>query len=288
MDIAIHLGAHCTDEDRILRALQGDTKLLRERGVVVPPPGVARPALRKALMAEKNSLLPGGGRGLAADLMNGGTGDRIFLSHEGFLGAYAKVLAGDTMYDDAGAKTAALRDLFPGDRAVFYLGIRNPATFVPALFDASSVDDFETFIAGQDVAQMRWSDVIDRIRAACPDVPLTVWCNEDLPLIWPDILRAISNVDLEHGGDEMILKEIMTEAGFKRLETYLRDNPTPSLTMWRKVVTAFLGKYVDPSKIDEEISLPGWSQDLIAMLTSLYEQDLHAIRMRGDITFLMP
>lgn len=288
MDIAIHLGAHCTDEDRILKALQGDTKLLREQGVIVPPPGVARPALRKALMAEKNSLLPGGVSTLATDLLDGSSGERIFLSHEGFLGAYAKVLAGDTMYDDAGAKAAALRDLFPGEQTRFYLGIRNPATFIPALFEASSVESFDSFIAGQDMAQMRWSDVIDRIRSACPDVPLTVWCNEDLPLIWPDILRSITSVDLEHGGDEMILKEIMTESGFRRLQTYLRDNPTTNLTMWRKVVTAFLGKYVEPSKIDEEISLPGWTQDLIAMLTSLYEQDLNSIRTRGDITFLVP
>ncbi|GIT90663.1 hypothetical protein JANAI62_11180 [Jannaschia pagri] len=288
MEIAIHLGAHCTDEDRILGALQGDTKFLREQGVLIPPPGKSRPALRKALQANQKTLLPGAPKDLAGEITDGAEAARLILSHEGFLGAYARVLAGDTMYDDAGPKAAALRDLFPGHESRFFLGIRNPATFIPALFEASSVDDFTPFISGQDVAQMRWSDVIERIRGACPEVPLVVWCNEDLPLIWPDILRAISGIDLEHSGDEMILKEIMTEAGFKRLQTYLRDNPTPTLSMWRKVVTAFLGKYVDETKVDEEIALPGWSQDLIAMLTSLYEQDLAIIRARGDVTFLVP
>ncbi|MGB3406148.1 MAG: hypothetical protein WBA67_01500, partial [Jannaschia sp.] len=121
-----------------------------------------------------------------------------------------------------------------------------------------------------------------------PDVPLTVWANEDLPLIWPNILRAVSGVSAAHSGDEMILKEIMSEAGFKRLQTYLRDNPAPSLTIWRKVVMAFLGKYADESKLDEEIALPGWSQDVIATLTDLYERDLAQIRARDDVTFLAP
>lgn len=288
MDIAIHLGAHCTDEDRILRALQGDGKMLAAHGVVVPHPGRARPALRKALQAGKGSLLPGAGKALTTELLEGATASRIILSHEGFLGSYARIMVDNAIYSDAGDKAVALRDLFPGHQCAFYLGIRNPATFIPALFEASSIEDFGTFVAGQDVGQVAWSPVIDTIRQACPDVPLTVWCNEDLPLIWPDILQAVSGVAERHSSDDMILREVMTEAGFKRLQTYLRDNPTPTLTMWRKVITAFLGKYADESKVEEEISLPGWSQEVIATLTHLYERDLDAIRSRADITFLAP
>ncbi|NHX22099.1 hypothetical protein, partial [Escherichia coli] len=85
-----------------------------------------------------------------------------------------------------------LRDVFPGHEVRFYLALRNPATFIPALFEASSATEFPAFIAGQDLASMLWSGPVSRIREACPDVPLTLWCNEDLPLLWPDVLGAIA------------------------------------------------------------------------------------------------
>lgn len=289
MDIAIHLGAHCTDEDRVLKALLADAKMLSDHGVIVPPPGRARPAIRKALQTGKASLLPdAAGGGLAAELTEGRHAVRVVVSNEGFLGAYAKVMVGNQIYADAGAKTATLRDLFPGHQCIFYFGIRNPATFIPALFDASTVEDFGTFVAGQDVGQVLWSPVIDGIRQACPDVPLVVWCNEDLPLIWPDVLRQVSGAQHQHSGDDMIVKEVMTEAGYKRLQTYLRDNPAPNLATWRKVITAFLGKYADSAKTEEEIALPGWSQEVIATLTDIYERDVQSIRARADITFIAP
>ncbi|MEL6585291.1 MAG: hypothetical protein AAFY65_03810 [Pseudomonadota bacterium] len=287
MDIAIHLGAHCTDEDRILKALLADRDMLRAEGTEVPVPSKARPALRKALRSDQGSLLPGGQSPLLADLVEGQP-DRVVFSYEGHLGAYAKVLNGSEMYSDADARVTGLRDLFPGHQCFFLMGIRNPATFIPALFAASTIDTFGTFVAGHDLGAMRWSDVIIRIRTACPDVPLVVWCNEDLPLIWPDILRTVSGIEVPMKADGMILQEIMTPKGFNRLQAYLQENPAPNLETWRKVVSAFLGKYVDESKVDEEIVLPGWSQDVIAALTVEYEADLANIQTMADVTFLLP
>ncbi|WGH77925.1 hypothetical protein [Jannaschia ovalis] len=291
MDIAIHLGAHCTDEDLIAKTLGRNAAALAKAGVVVAPSGRMRPAIRKALQARGGSLVPGAADGLIGEMLGGmpdPAPNRIVLSYEGFLGVYAKVLGGDALYGDAGTRAEGLRDLFPGQDVRFYLAMRNPATFIPALFRASSVEDFESFIAGQDLAALCWSEPIEAIRAACPDVPLTVWCNEDLPLIWPDLLRAVAGVSGELKGEDAILRQIMTPAGFARLEVYLRDNPTRDLATRRKVATAFLRKYVDETKIDEEIALPGWSEEMIAGLTALYEQDLDRIRGRADVTFLQP
>ena len=110
----------------------------------------------------------------------------------------------------------------------------------------------------------------------------------DLPLLWPEILRTVSGLDADLQGEDVILSEIMTDAGFKRLKAYLRDNPTPNLETWKKVVTAFLGKYVDEAKVDEEIALPGWTQDVIAALSAAYEADVARIASMGNIRFLAP
>ena len=39
MRIAYHLGAHCTDDERLLRTLIANRALLADEGVVVPDPG---------------------------------------------------------------------------------------------------------------------------------------------------------------------------------------------------------------------------------------------------------
>ncbi len=287
MQIAIHLGAHCTDEDLILRTLGENTSLLTQHSVAVPPGGKARPAIRKALQGEA-ALLPGAANPLLQELLTDQDADRVVLSYEGFLGVYAKVLNGTGMYAEVGRRAEMLRDVFPGHEVRFYLALRNPATFIPALFEASSATEFPAFIAGQDLASMLWSGPVSRIREACPDVPLTLWCNEDLPLLWPDVLGAIAGIDVDLEGEDAVLRQVMTREGYKRFTSYLRDNPTRSRATWRKVVTAFLGKYADEKAVAPEITLPGWTEEMIVTLSSLYEHDVAAIRARVDVTFLAP
>ncbi|TFL16890.1 hypothetical protein [Jannaschia formosa] len=287
MDIVLHLGAHRTDEDRMLRALRSEADRLAAAGICVPAPAQARPAMRRALQSGSRSLLAAEGGVVASFGVPPGAG-RLVLSFEGFLANYVSILAGSTIYADAGEKAAALRDVFEGHDVRFLMAIRNPATFVPAVFAASTSDDFTEFLAGQTLEGLRWLPVVERIRAACPEVPLTLWCNEDLPLIWPEVLRAATGLQAPHAGDTTILREIMTEPGFRRLVSYLRDNPPPNLATWRKVVTAFLGKYADESQVEEEIALPGWTQEVIVRLTALYERDIAALKARGDLQMLAP
>ncbi|WP_281823717.1 hypothetical protein [Jannaschia rubra] len=286
MDIAIHLGAHCTDEDLILRTLGANADLLRNRSVFIPPGGRARPAIRKALQGSGD--LVAGGDALLSELLGERTADRMVLSYEGFLGVYAKVLSGTSMYIEAGQRAQMLRDLFPGHRVEFLMAIRNPATFVPALFEASSISDFGDFLSGHDLTQITWAEPVEAIREACPEVPLTLWCNEDLPLIWPEVLRTVSGIDEPLKGEDAILRQIMSEDGLRRLRAYLNDNPPDTPANWRKVVTAYLGKYAEDARIEPDIDLPGWSDETIEGLTDIYEQDVVRLKARDDIIFIAP
>ena len=114
--------------------------------------------------------------------------------------------------------------------------------------------EVDAFVAGQDVGAMRWSEPLAAIRAACPDVPLTVWCNEDLPLVWPDVLRAVAGVGTELAGEDAILRQIMSPAGFARLEGF------PETGKWFERITEREGF---------QASLPRPESSLI------YEQDFY-------------
>ena len=83
---------------------------------------------------------------------------------------------------------------------------------LPALFDKQKnakggTKDFDDFINNRDPHDIRWSDVIDRILQMNPGVPLTIWCDEDTPLIWPEVLQAVSGHSTQtvlEGTDELL------------------------------------------------------------------------------------
>ena len=46
MQIAFHIGAHCTDEDRLLKSILKNAQMLSQLGIVVPGPGKYRSLIR--------------------------------------------------------------------------------------------------------------------------------------------------------------------------------------------------------------------------------------------------
>ena len=54
MHIALHIGAHCTDEDQILKTLLANTDALGKQAIVVPDPSRYRPVIRETLQILKN------------------------------------------------------------------------------------------------------------------------------------------------------------------------------------------------------------------------------------------
>ena len=78
-----------------------------------------------------------------------------------------------------------------------------------------------------DPCDIRWSDTICAIRNAVPDLAITVWCNEDTLLLWPQIILEVAGLELgeEIVGDFDLLNEIMSNAGMQRFAAYLKSHP---------------------------------------------------------------
>ena len=106
------------------------------------------------------------------------------MSHSAFICIPNHIFEDGVFYGRDDAKIAGLVSLFPDDEIEMFLGIRNPATFVPAVFKEARHSNFAQFLSGISLDQIRWSDVVERIREAAPKASLTVWYNEDMPLIW--------------------------------------------------------------------------------------------------------
>ena len=71
-------------------------------------------------------------------------------------------------------------------------------------------------------------------------------------------------------------------------EAYLAETDPQSEKIRRRIVAAFLTRYAKEEAIEEELDLPGWSQDLVEHLSATYEADMARIAQMPGIQFLQP
>lgn len=290
MKITFHIGAHRTDGDRLMRSLIRNNQKLAEEGIVIPGPSKFRSILHEVATRLKGESANPETLDLVMDtILDGSAASHIVLSYEAFMCGAGMILAEGRYYARAD-RTAWLRAVFPGHDVRFALGIRNPATHLPAVFETQKDRSFEDFLMGADPLALRWSDPIAQIVAANPGCPVIVWCNEDTPLIWPEVMSAVADHDPEtrlKGGFD-VLSQIMENEGTRRLRAYLGSHPPQNEAQRRRILAAFLDKYAKEEEIQEVIDVPGWTDSLIASMTEAYEEDLERIRTMSGVGFLAP
>jgi hypothetical protein len=289
MEIVYHLGVHLTDEDRIARTLLRNAPLLGAEGISVPYPRHYRHVFRDLLLrldgqrasAEQQSLL------LDA-VVPMDEPRRVIFCNENFAGLRQEAIAQGRFYPVLHRRAAALRNLVPDKPVAFCLAVRNPATLLPALFEASQATDFETFLAGTSPTRLSWTEVLVRLRDAVPECPITLWCNEDLPVLWPEVLRAVAGhaAETRLEGVTEFWRQLMSPEGFGRMESYFSDHPPASDLRRRRAVAAFLERFGRREQIEVEIALPGWEADFVEAMTAAYEAEIGEISRLSGVTVL--
>ncbi|WP_163849362.1 hypothetical protein [Pseudooceanicola aestuarii] len=291
MEVVIHAGVHATDEDRLVKCLLRNKEKFLETGVATPGPSRYRQLLRDAMVAvERGAVEPGAREVLLDAIMEQDHVNRLLLSSENFFCNPKLAISGDRFYHRAERRLADFCTLFAGDEVELFLAIRDPGTFIPAIFAASPEEDFPTFLQDTDPTRLRWSELITRLRDNLPNVALTVWCNEDTPLIWAALVREIAaqDPDAQVLGGYDILREIMSREGMRRFRAYIDTHPDLTERQKRRVIAAFLDKYAEEDKIAEEVDLPGWDDTMMDVLAEIYEEDVDAIERMDGVTFIAP
>lgn len=292
MQVVLHAGVHCTDEDRLLKCLLRNTPVLREQGVVVPGPGKYRKLLSDIVrgLAENKPL--DGARDVVLEAMLDDDEEhvsRVILSDQNFFAWVTWCLNDRRFYNKAEMFLRSLCQVFEGDEVELFLGLRDPATFIPAAFAAARIDDYDLFMRGAHPLELSWAELIGRIKATLPQLSVTVWCNEDTPLIWGQVIREIGGLQPTQkiSGAFDLLAEIMEPEGMKRFRAYLGEHPMTEMQR-RRVMVAFLDKYAIDEEIEEVLDLPGWDQELVAELSASYDEDLEEIARIPGVTVIAP
>ncbi|GAB1363934.1 hypothetical protein MASR1M32_31700 [Rhodobacter sp.] len=288
MRIVYHLGAHCTDEERLVRCLLKNRAILNDQGILVPSPTRYRKLLRDTAVQLKGASATVETQALVLEqIMDEDEADRLILSWDSFL-SFPQWVLRSTMYPFAGERIRAFTQIFPGIETEFHLAIRNPATFLPALHAKQKGRSHEEFLEETDPLQLRWSDVIIQIVVQNPGVPLTIWADEDTPLIWNEVLQAVAG----HSDDTMLedtdelLAGIMTPDGLARMRNYITTHPPQTVAQRRRIVSAFLDKFSLPDKIEMQFGMPGWTQATVEAMTAAYLEDIERIRAMPEVRLI--
>jgi hypothetical protein len=288
MQIAYHLGVHCTDDDRLVNTLHRNAPALAEAGIEVPDPARYRSLIRDAAVRLNGLPATTGFQDALLDhMLETDDPDRLVLSWENFL-AFPTWAVRGAFYRSAGERMRAITGIFPDHEAEFFLAVRNPATFLPELFRRQRETSFETFIRGTDPETLRWSNTLRDLRAANPDVPITVWADEDSPLVWPEVLQAVA--DLPEGmhleGTNDLLAALMMPQGMGRLSRYLASRKPATILDRRRIVSTYLDRFGRPEVMEVDVALPGWTAELVSRMTESYERDLALIATLPDVTVI--
>lgn len=289
--IACHLGAPHTDDGQLTWSLRKDSALLLENKVLMRRPVKYRKLLntkmkeldgRQATTVEQNALI--------STIVKNQQVKRLIFSNSRFMGVPAWMFNNGIFYKNAGSNVARLRNLFPDHPFEIFLAIRDPATFVPEAYLAQNSKSYDDFINGIELQSVRWSDVIACIQQENPDLAITVWCNEDTPILWPTILQSITGLgpDAKFAGGLDIFNAIVSPQGSKRLTDYLNAHPSLSEQQHHEVMAIFLEKFALDSAVEEDIDLHGWTGDVIDALTECYEDDLELIARMPGVNFIEP
>jgi len=291
MQVIVHTGAHATEEDRLLKSLLRNKEDFSKRGVAVPGPGKYRSLLKECFSALKGGSPAADSRDVLWDaILDEEEADRVVLSNPHFFGSQRSALQNDLLYPEAVQRMQYLQQLFPYDQIEIFMGLRNPVGFLPALLEKASPRRLKEVMKQTDPQQLRWSEMMTRLRQAVPDIAITVWCYEDMPLIWGQILRDMAGIEPQESmlGDLDLLATIMSSEGMTRLRAYIAAHGDMSEMQKRRIYAAFLDKFAMEEALEEELDLPGWTEELVDSLTEIYDQDIYHLQRIPGVTLIAP
>ncbi|WP_019955695.1 hypothetical protein [Yoonia vestfoldensis] len=291
MQIAFHIGAHCTDEDRLLKSVLKNADVLWQQGIAVPGPGKYRSLIREAIQGLAGADPHPDARDILLDAITD-TDDlrRLVLSNENFICVPNRIFEHGVFYPQAETKTRGLHRLFPDDEISLFMAIRNPAGFLQDAMRRVQQVNLGAALGVLAPEEIRWSDVVRRIRQGAPDTPLTIWCNEDSPLLWDQLIRRLSGASLQShitGGTDL-LAGLLDPEGQAMLADGLARTPFATDADKHDMIAAIWAEHAVVDVVDEDIDLPELDAPLVGQLTDLYEQDLAVIDAMRGVELLLP
>lgn len=291
MQIVIHAGVAFTDEGQIIDLFKTNAGLLNEYNVTI----LGFPAYRRQFRIPLKALRPGSEAGNVREgflnrLPKNTLIERAIVSTPQFLGELPTTVMDGQFYPLAGQRIAYLGEVFEGMQVELFIALRNPGSFIPRALMSLPAADRQRVLEETDLSCLSWLTLIDNIRDLAPDVNITLWSDEASPLIRGDVVRTMAglpeNVVLDQ--EYSLLSSLVSSVGKQEIRTLFETQPTLARSALRVELGRIFEEFAQPEAIEEELDLPGWSEEIVEAFTELYEQDLEMLQNLPEVRFLAP
>ncbi|TVP69764.1 MAG: hypothetical protein EA339_14215 [Rhodobacteraceae bacterium] len=291
MEIALHLGAHLTDDNQLRKCLQTNADMLRAEGIIVPPARQYLDLIKDAANhISSGAAAPDAFHHICEAIDTPEDAKRLVFSGPSLLSRLPDVLDGVQLYPKAARRIDALRKIFTGHQVEIFFAIRNPASFIPAFLSSQRAQQKGLEASQISAEDLRWSTVLQQIKRAWPEAKLTVWCDEDTPFLWHQLLRQISGhtPETEFEGSFDWFDTVMVAGAAEKLAQYFNDAPPVDEDHRQNVIAAFLDKFCDDQKLEIDLTTTDWDEAQVDILTEIYEQDVESLSSMPGLHLLQP
>lgn len=119
MQIAYHLGANCTDDERLLKTLLKNSEVFSKEGITIPGPGRYRRLLRETIQNLAGQTPAEDTREILLDaILDEAAADRMILTNSAFICVPDRIFEGGKFFHLAEMKAAGFAGLFPDRKSV--------------------------------------------------------------------------------------------------------------------------------------------------------------------------
>lgn len=290
--VTFHIGVQFSTGRDILLSAKANANLLRARDISLPPIRKARKIIDETLRRlDGMPPIPEEQDALLAELTAPGKVAHLVLDDDLRAGSLRDLFTGPTLYNGIETRIAPVAELFSNTSFRLSLALINPAVFLDrALASGTAIRALQSFVEAAHPAELSWREMVQRLRRAMPDVPLTIWCDEDAPLIWPRVLRHLFALP-QHATPEarlLPLQPLLEPEGLTRLRAYLAKFPPETDAQYERVILLFLDKYGIEDALSPRCDIPGWDSAKIAEVTARYEDDIAALAQEEGVTLILP
>lgn len=291
MQVVIHAGAAFTEADRLLRSLQKNIKVLTQGKVGYVGPRRYRQVFRPVFEGlGKGPVEVEAYQRLKSILPSPETTRRVVFSSDSFAGDPAITLQEGQLYPLAGRRMELLEQAFPDHQIELFLALRNPGSFIPKLLVSLPEASREGIIQDTDLSCLSWIGMIEDIRDLAPNVQVTLWCYEDTPLIWGDIIRAVGDLDEDTAlsDEHELLLSLLDDTGRVAAQALIEQEPAQEKSVLRSKLARILEDHAQQDKVEEDVDLPGWTSEIVDAFSELYEQDVAKLETMPGVRVLKP
>jgi hypothetical protein len=293
MRISLHIGAHYTRTPRLVAAMNANERAFGRMNILSPGPDSYRPIITAALtrldglppiVDEEDAIL--------AEILGDNTAaQHLIMVNEKWAGGRNMMFQGGQLYTDIGPSVSRITELFSQHDLRISMAIRNPAALInSALASSGTPLSLKWFLKANDPMNLSWVTPINELQKAVPDVPITMWCEEDTPLIWPRIIRGIAGIpdDAPIRASLAGVIDALEPEGATRFRAFLRNHTLSTEQQYERAVLAFLDKYALESLAKPVYDVPDWNAQTVHDLSLNYEDDIAELSKREGVNFILP